>query len=173
MDRNFLEDLYRRYSGSVFRRACLLMDDRDAGKDVMQEVFLRTFEARAEFAAVASPLGWLYRVTTHISLNRLRDARRRRDILERTWGREPARQPTTETALMVRALLDQVPEDVQEMAVHYFVDQMSQDEIAFVMSIPRRTIGYRLEQFRVKMLAAVRAELAAPVGPAARGEVAS
>ena len=35
MEREFLEDLYRRYSGSVFRRACLLMDDRDTGKDVM------------------------------------------------------------------------------------------------------------------------------------------
>src|SRR3954451_6647424 len=164
MDRNFLEELYRRYSRSVFRRACLLMDNRDAGKDVMQEVFLRAFEARAEFTAAASPLGWLYRVTTTISLNRLRDARRRRDVLKRTWTGEPAAPSTTETALTVRALLDQVPEDTQEMAIHYFVDQMSQDEIALLMSIPRRTIGYRLEQFRAKVVAAVRAD---------RGEVAS
>ena len=164
MDRNFLEELYRRYSGSVFRRACLLMHDRDAGKDVMQEVFLRAFEARAEFTASASPLGWLYRVTTNISLNRLRDARRRREVLTRTWTGEPAIRPATEAALTVHALLDLVPEDMQEMAIHYFVDQMSQDEIALLMSIPRRTIGYRLEQFRAKMLAVVHAD---------RGEVVS
>jgi RNA polymerase sigma factor (sigma-70 family) len=158
MERNFLEDLYRRYSGSVFRRACLLMDDRDAGKDVMQEVFLRAFEGRAEFAAAASQLGWLYRVTTNNCLNRLRDARRRRDALQRSWNGEPATRPTTDAALTVRALLDLVPEDTQEMAVHYFVDQMSHDEIALLMSVPRRTIGYRLEQFRAKMLAVVRAD---------------
>jgi RNA polymerase sigma factor (sigma-70 family) len=121
-------------------------------------VFLRAFEARVEFTAAASPLGWLYRVTTNISLNRLRDARRRRDLLRQTWRGESATHPTTETALTVRALLDQVPEDTQEMAVHYFVDQMSQDEIAVLMSIPRRTIGYRLEQFRVKVLAIVRSD---------------
>jgi RNA polymerase sigma factor (sigma-70 family) len=154
MDRNFLDDLYRRYSGSVFRRACLLMDDRDAGQDV----FLRAFEARVEFTAAPSSLGWLYRVTTNLSLNRLRDARRRRELLKRTWNSESATRPTTETALIVRALLDQVPEDIQEMAVHYFVDQMSQDEIALLMSVPRRTIGYRLEQFRVKVLAVARDE---------------
>src|SRR4051812_6080156 len=51
MDRNFVDELYRRYSASVFRRACLLMNDRDAGKDVMQEVFLRAFEARVEYTA--------------------------------------------------------------------------------------------------------------------------
>ncbi len=48
----------------------------------------------------------------------------------------------------MRALLGHVPDDVQEIAVYYFVDQMSQDEIAGLLSIPRRTIGYRLEQFR-------------------------
>ena len=58
----------------------------------------------------------------------------------------------------LRALLDLVPEDTQEMAVHYFVDQMSHDEIALLMSVPRRTIGYRLEQFRAKVLAMVRAD---------------
>lgn len=49
----FLDDLYRRHSRSVFRYACALMGDRDSGKDVMQDVFLRAFEARAEFTSTA------------------------------------------------------------------------------------------------------------------------
>ncbi|MEA2700733.1 MAG: hypothetical protein QOI66_5004 [Myxococcales bacterium] len=157
MDSTFLEDLYRRYSRSVFRRACLLMGDGDAGKDVMQEVFLRAFEARAEFATAASPLSWLYRITTNNCLNRLRDSRRRRDVLKRALGPdEPVARSTSDAVLTVRALLENVPEDVQEIAVYYFVDQMSQDEIALLLSIPRRTIGYRIEQFRTITLAAAR-----------------
>jgi len=129
------------------------MGDREAGKDVTQEVFLRALQARAEFSSAASQLGWLYRITTNNCLNRLRDARRRRDALERTWNDgEPITHPTTEAALTVRALLERVPEDTQEMAVYYFIDQMSQDEISLLMSIPRRTIGYRLEQFRAQAL---------------------
>jgi RNA polymerase sigma-70 factor (ECF subfamily) len=153
VDSLFLEQLYRTYSRSVFRRASALMGDRDAGQDVMQEVFLRVFRARAEFDAAASPLAWLYRITTNICLNRLRDSGRRRDILDR--ARAPG-EPSTEgngdgaveAALTVRALLGHVPEEVQEIAIYYFVDQMSQEEIATLLAIPRRTIAYRIERFR-------------------------
>src|SRR5262245_25998811 len=154
MESAFLEELYQRYSRSVFRRACALMGDAEAGRDVMQEVFLRAFEARAEFTAAASPLSWLYRITTNACLNRLRDNRRRQKILKRTFGPdEPVQKPTTDALLTVRALLERAPEDIQEIVVCYFIDQMSQDEIALMLSIPRRTIGYRLEQFRTMALA--------------------
>ena len=150
VDGGILDELYRRYSRSVFRRASGLMNDGDAAKDVMQEVFLRAFEARAEFTAAASPLSWLYRITTNLCLNRLRDARRRRTILARNLSAdEPAAGPTTDAALTVRALLGTLPDEVQEIAIYYFVDQMSQEEIATLLSMPRRTVGYRLEQFRV------------------------
>jgi RNA polymerase sigma-70 factor (ECF subfamily) len=149
VDSLFLEDLYKRYSRSVFRRASALLGDRDSAKDVMQEVFLRAFEARAEFTAAASPLAWLYRVTTNNCLNRLRDARRRRTILGRNFVAEASGvTPTADAALTVRALLGNLPEEVQEIAIYYFVDQMSQEEIATLLAMPRRTIGYRLEQFR-------------------------
>jgi DNA-directed RNA polymerase specialized sigma24 family protein len=52
--------------------------------------------------------------------------------------------------LTVRALLRFVPDDMQELAIYYFVDQMSQDEIAGLTGIPRRTIGYQLGQFRAR-----------------------
>jgi len=126
------------------------MRDGESAKDVMQEVFLRAFEARAEFTAAASPLAWLYRVTTNNCLNRLRDARRRRTILGRNFaGDSPGVAPTADAALTVRALLGNLPEDVQEIAIYYFVDQMSQEEISTLLAVPRRTVGYRLEQFRV------------------------
>jgi RNA polymerase sigma-70 factor (ECF subfamily) len=118
------------------------MGDHDTGKDVMQEVFLRVFRARAEFDAATSPLAWLYRITTNICLNRLRDSGRRRDILDQ--ARAPG-EPSTEgdgavdAALTVRVLLGNVPEEVQEIAIYYFVDQMSQEEIATLLAIPRRT----------------------------------
>ena len=115
----------------------------------MQEVFLRAFRARAEFSMAASPLAWLYRITTNICLNRLRDAGRRRDILKQnTLPDEAVAGSSIDSLLTVRALLVNLPEQVQEIAIYYFVDQMSQDEISAMLSIPRRTVGYRLEQFR-------------------------
>ena len=149
VDAGLLEQLYRNHGRHILRRASAIMGDRDAGKDVMQEAFLCAFGARAEFTSAASPLSWLLRITTNICLNRLRDARRRKAILGRLSPRsEVARGPVPETALTVRALLGSVPVNLQEIAIYYFVDQMSQSEISALLEIPRRTIGYRLEQFR-------------------------
>jgi RNA polymerase sigma-70 factor (ECF subfamily) len=143
-----LEELFRRYSASVFRRARAILGDRDAAKDVTQEVFLRAMNARGELATVDSPIAWLYRVTTNLCLTRLRDAERRRALLRQSHPAPvAAAEPPVDVTLTIRALLRDVPDDLQEIAVCYFVDRMSQDEIAEIVGMPRRTVGYRLQQF--------------------------
>ena len=155
IDAGLLEQLYRNHGRSILHRASAIMGDRDAGKDVMQETFLRAFGARAVFTSSASPLAWLQRITTNICLNKLRDARRRAEIMG-CVGPEAVWAPVTGAALTARALLSSVPVNLQEIAIYYFVDQMTQNEIATLLEIPRRTIGYRLEQFRSLALAATR-----------------
>ena len=61
-----LEDLYRRYGPSVLRRArTLLGNDADA-QDAMQEVFMKVMRSSDDFRGAASPMTWLYRVTTNL-----------------------------------------------------------------------------------------------------------
>jgi RNA polymerase sigma-70 factor, ECF subfamily len=155
-----LDSLFRTHGRSVFRRAGAILGDAEAAKDVMQEVFLRAMNARAEIAASESALWWLHRVTTNICLNRIRDASRRQRILNAaTSGEEPAASYGThiDTVLTVRALLRHVPEELQEIAIYYFVDQMSQEEISSQIGVPRRTVSYRLQQFRELAQTIVRA----------------
>jgi len=162
VDASLLDEFFRRYSSGVLRRANAILGDRDAAKDVMQEVFLRVLKARAEWASAASPVAWLYRVTTNLCLRRLRDSARHRRILRTFLSPTPlpSEQPI-DSALTVQALMRHVPSDLQEIAIYYFVDHMSQDEIALMVGLPRRTVGYRLEQFRTRVHALVpRRELA-------------
>ena len=159
VDVDLLEQLYRRYHRAVLRRATALMGERDAGRDVMQEVFVRALGSQVEFAELSSPLAWLYRITTNMCLNRLRDDSRHRAILGRfVSGEEPSRAPTADHALTLSALLFDVPPELQEIAVRYFVDEMSQQEISDVLEIPRRTISYRLGRFLAVTRAANDAE---------------
>jgi RNA polymerase sigma-70 factor (ECF subfamily) len=53
------------------------------------------------------------------------------------------------------ALLRRIPEDLHEVAVYYYVDDMSQDEIAGLLNVARRTIGNRLDAFRAAARAAI------------------
>jgi RNA polymerase sigma-70 factor (ECF subfamily) len=154
MDPNDLEGIFRTYGRVVFRRARAILGEADAANDIVQEVFLRVVSARDEFAAVLSPVDWLYRVTTNLCLKRIRDRASRERILRTSSPApaSPAPERAADVTLTVRAMLRSVPESLQEIAIYYFVDQMSQDEIAELIGIPRRTVSYRLAQFRTAAL---------------------
>ncbi len=138
-----LQEIYDRYGGVVFRRARRLLGDETAAKDACQEVFLRLLDALPEFEQT-SPVTWLYKVTTNYCLNLVRDGRRRRDLLARPISSTGT--PATEVSLAL--LLDGFQPELQEIAVYYFVDEMSQDEIASILGVSQRTVSNRLAEFR-------------------------
>jgi RNA polymerase sigma-70 factor, ECF subfamily len=153
MDRRELERLFRTYSGSVFRRASAILGDRDAANDVTSEVFLKIMNRPDELSKLDSPMAWLYRVTTNLCLKRRRDSARRRRILGlRLVSDAPPSDLPADVALTVHRLLELVPDELHELAIYYYVDRMSQEEISKLVGLPRRTVGYRLEQFRVAAL---------------------
>lgn len=156
MERARLEALYRKHGRMVFRRARgLLAGDVQAAHDAVQDVFLRALGARAEFESAASPVAWLCKVTTNHCLNRVRDAHRRRELLETHGpaGDESVTAPTAEHRLALTDLLGRVPEELGEIAIYYYMDQMNQDEIAALLGVSRRTVGHRLEEFHAAVAA--------------------
>jgi RNA polymerase sigma-70 factor (ECF subfamily) len=154
-----LEFLFHDNRRAVLRRASRLLGDPEAARDVLQDVFLRALRARPAVSAGGTLGGWLHRITTNLCLDRLRDTSRRSRILSRS-APDPVvpYEPGCDAQLTARALLRLVPEEMQAIVVFHFVDQMSQDEISSLTGIPRRTIGYRLEQFRVRARAAMTSE---------------
>jgi RNA polymerase sigma-70 factor (ECF subfamily) len=153
MDLSEIEALYRRHGPMVLRRARAILGDDALAKDAMQEVFIRALRAGDGFRKQASPVTWLYQITTHHCLNLCRDRGRRSRLLEANVVPEEKTAADPDDRITLRALLAKVPEELAEIAVYYYVDQMKQDEIAERMGVSRRTVGNRLEAF----LAAARA----------------
>jgi RNA polymerase sigma-70 factor (ECF subfamily) len=153
MDPKRLDELFRAYKGTVYRRACAILADKESAWDVTQEVFMKAMNMGDEFLKVASPMAWLYRVTTNLCLKIVRDSGRRRKILgEQRPIAAPATDLPVDVALTLHKMLSRVPEDLQEVAVYYYVDRMTQEEISDLLDMPRRTVSYRLEQFRAAAL---------------------
>jgi RNA polymerase sigma-70 factor, ECF subfamily len=139
-----LARVYQQYGALVHRRARRLLGDDQRAKDACQEVFLRLWRYQPSFADV-SPVTWLYRVTTNLCLNQVRDERRRAALGERIGcERQEAQAPELPVALLLRG----VPEELHAIAIYYYVDRMSQDEIAEVLGVAQRTVSNRLKQFR-------------------------
>jgi RNA polymerase sigma-70 factor (ECF subfamily) len=157
INRAEIEELYRRYGALVRRRARSILGDEHEAQDAMQEVFVRVIAAMAEFRGQSQPSTWLYRITTNLCLNRIRDSRRRRDRLaeaadDRSEPMAPSASPTPEARTTLRAVLAKVDEELAQVAIFYYVDDMDQAEIAALLGVSRRTIGYRLDRFREEAL---------------------
>jgi RNA polymerase sigma-70 factor (ECF subfamily) len=150
MTQEEVEALYRQYGAIVLRRARTILGDEHAAQDAMQEVFIRVLRGGAEFRQEASPSTWLYRITTNLCLNHLRDAGRRSRRLRAQAGAGEAAPARVEDQLMIQRLLEQIPDELREIAIYYHVDHMNQDEIAAIIGVSRRTVGNRLEQFKTQ-----------------------
>jgi RNA polymerase sigma-70 factor (ECF subfamily) len=139
----------------VLRRARAILGDEQAAGDALQEVFIRALQSGSEFRAQASPVTWLYRITTNYCLNLIRDRSRRSQLLsENAPPAEGAARGTLDDQLTMAKLLERTPAELREIAIYYFVDQMNQDEIAEQLGLSRRTVGNRLEAFKAAARAA-------------------
>ena len=153
LDRRELESLFRTYGPLVRRRARSLLGDETEAEDATSEVFVRVLTHLREFRGESLPSTWLYRITTNLCLNRIRDGRRHRGRLEelataRQVDDGSSRPPGAESRAALRGVLARVDDELAQIAVYYHVDEMDQDEIAALLGVSRRTIGYRLERFR-------------------------
>ncbi|MGC3999124.1 MAG: sigma-70 family RNA polymerase sigma factor [Anaeromyxobacter sp.] len=153
-----LEALYRRHAAAVLARCRFLLRDEEAARDAAQDVFVRALRALPELEAADSPTAYLLRTTTHHCLNLLRASRAawRDEVarLARDW-REQGIDPDARE--LVRAVLGAAEPEAQEVAVLYFVDELTQAEIAAVTGRSLPTVRRRLRSFLSAARGALRA----------------
>jgi len=142
------QQLYDRYSRGVYRRALQLLGDTEAARDATQEVFIRVIRGGGKVLPHPTPTAWLHRVTTNLCLNRLRDQRRRGALLAANAEPDQQVEARGEARAIVAQILTRVPEELQDVAVYFFLDELTYDEIAPLLGISRRTVGNRLTAFR-------------------------
>jgi RNA polymerase sigma-70 factor, ECF subfamily len=152
-----LREMYSRYGGTVYGRCCYLLRDRLKAEDAMQDVFAKALTNLAGFRAEASPITWLIKIATNHCLNLLRSERAAwRQVFEREEtarlggdARDAhARGPQLfENREAVRKLLARVDLETQAAAIHYYVDEMTLEEVAAALGRSVPTVRKRLETF--------------------------
>ncbi len=143
-----LQELYEKHAAAVYGRCRYLLRDDAEARDALQDVFVKALRALSEFRAAASPSTWIVRIATHHCLNvlRARKAQWREQMKALNEGRKQETE-TPDRRELVRALLSSAPEEAQEVAVLYFVDELTQAEIAQELSRSLPTIRKRLREF--------------------------
>ena len=143
--------LYRRYGPMVMRRCRQLLRDEDQALDATQDVFVRLLTRRDRLRDDA-PCSLLYRMATNLCLNRIRDDRRRKTTANSTLLEQIACWEDTEGQIEARVVLAKLfgrqRESTRTMAVLYYVDGMTLEEVArevgmSVSGVRKRLLGLR------------------------------
>lgn len=141
-----LRALYEELAPAVHRRARALLGDESEAWDVVQDVFGKLVESPAAFRREAQPMTWLYRATTNRCLNLLRARKVRTPQAE---PGEPAYEPAAPDARnLLFALLHRLSPRAMQIATLHFFDGLTQDEIAPVVGLSRKTVGKELQKVR-------------------------
>jgi len=148
--RRDIEALYREYGASVYRRALQILGNVHDAEEAVHDVFTKVMGSNETFRGDSHVMTWLYSATTNLCLNRLRDGKRRAALASQHFGpAQPQHDPARSDRLaMLRQLIARMPEELSEVAVYYYVDEMTHAEIAELLGCSRRHVGDLLERAR-------------------------
>lgn len=128
-----VDDYYRRYGPMVLRRCRALLRNEEDARDALQETFIKLvrYQDRLEDRA---PSSLLYRMATHVCLNRIRAKRRRpaepnAELIARIAEiRDGEEQSIASNAL--QRIFGGEQESTRVMAVLHLLDGMTLEEVA-------------------------------------------
>jgi RNA polymerase sigma-70 factor (sigma-E family) len=135
-----LADLHREQYRSLVRLACLLLDERGAGEEVVQEAFVRVYRS---WSKVEQPLTYLRSTVMNLARSRMRRrlvARRRVEPMT-----TPAMSPEEHAVLLddhqeVLDALRTLPRRQREcLVLRYYLD-LSESEIASTLGISNGSV---------------------------------
>jgi len=144
-----LDEIYRRHGPAVLRRARQLLGSDADAEEALQDVFASLATRPAQFEGRSAMTTFLHSATTHLCLRRLRDGRRRAELLRAQVGPNGSGGgPATdgERRAILRQLIARMPEELAAPALHHYLDEMTHEEIAEQMGCSRRQVGNLLER---------------------------
>ncbi len=144
-----LASLYAKYSPAIYAHCRRFLQSPAAARDATQEAFVRVLARGVVLPREEEALRYLYRVSTNVCLNLLRE----HNVHTRATPALAASTPhvtSAESGLadreFVNAVLDRCGEGGAQVAIMHYLDGMSQVEIAEVLGITRRTVFNRLRK---------------------------
>ena len=152
----------------IFRYIMSMVRDRAEAEDLTQEAFLRAYRGRDSLRDEGAQTSWLYRIATHVCLDRLRQYARRAPMESETdldqvdipEADSPSVQETIERDEMsacVQDYLNRLPDSYRAVILLRDMHELTAAEIAQLLGESLATIKIRLHRARRKLRPALEA----------------
>jgi len=166
-DEDAYREMMRRYGPAVYDLIYGMVGIRELAEDLTQETFVKTFEALEQQDPDRKPLAWIKRIANNTAIDyvRLKRPDSTRSHLTLTPGylerrampiQTPPRTPTgdmdrREFAAAYKRALSQMRPEYRRCFVLHYQEELTYDEIADIMNVPRGTVGTYLHRARAEL----------------------
>jgi RNA polymerase sigma-70 factor (ECF subfamily) len=156
-----MEMVIHKYRERLFYHAGSIVKDWHEAYDVVQEVFIRAMREARFFLPEFRMKAWLFRVTSNLCFNMVRDRKRRGAILEGMHKLDRAHADQLDRVFHgerrdeVLAAVDTMTPDHREILLLRYYDDLSYAEIAEVLEVKLGTVMSRLSRARSRLLDAM------------------
>ena len=154
-DRQFaMEVVIRKYRDALYYHALCILKDADTAYDLVQEVFIRAIRESRFFNSDFYMKPWLYRVTSNLCFNQVRNSKRREELLDQNSISE-AQEANQSDVLFekerraeILQRIELLSKDHQEVLLLRYYSDLSYIEIAQALNIKLGTVMSRLSRAR-------------------------
>lgn len=145
------EEMAMTYADQLFRVALRLLRDYAKAEDLVQETYLQAWKSFHRFELGTNLRAWLYKIMFNLHYSALRRQKFELVPVEETIAATLAYDPPTPQHLTeeeVLAALERLPREFQLPVLLADIEDLSYNEIADVMQIPKGTVMSRLHRGR-------------------------
>ena len=153
-----MEAVIQKYRDPLYFHARYIVKDHQEAYDVVQEVFIKAMREARIFDEEFKIKAWLFRVTSNLCFNQVRNRKRRGAILDSMVKPEAFSADQMDAVFAgeqreeMSSALEQLSDDHRDILVLRYYDDLSYAEIAEVLQVKLGTVMSRLSRARMRLL---------------------
>ena len=158
--------MYTRYSPSIYNALMVYIKDEHQADDLLQNVFVRLWEKRAELTAIQSVENYLFILARNMVLNHIKRKAIEDNVHQALRSRLPESVDSTESRMLdleyrrlMQEAIDALPAQQKQVYLMATEAAMSYEAIATEMQLSRLTIKKHLELARKSIRVYINARL--------------
>ncbi len=155
-DKGTIERLYKKMAKAAIAKAASIVRRQDVAAEIAHDTFFKLWQSGPTFPNEKAVYVWIYRTCHRAAIDYLRSASHRRESFAGENLDEMESVPASRygdivmTRQLVQAAIQQLKPDEVEAFLYVALDGMTQNEVAEVMELSRRTVQRLLEKVEIK-----------------------
>lgn len=147
-----LRSLYELSSSAIYAYALTVTGNCYDAQDVMQDTFIKVYDAAPNYISQGKPMSWLLRIAKNLCFDKFRQQARQTNISDEQLEQQLCATDADATdRLVVMSCLRQLDRDERTIVVMHAVGGVKHREIAAELNLPLNTVLSKYRRALVKL----------------------